>query len=131
MRVSSHSPRHQPHASKQEETNNPDSGGTNGATCGQHWTANSTYDGNPGVGQQMSALSVIQCMLLNSASPLLTNTTGGTSEGDPSAGTSPQANSDPATILPATTGDKAGAGIVTVILLVSILGGVGFMVTGN
>lgn len=35
-------------------------GGTDGVTCGEHWTTNSTYDGNYGLGQQMSALSVIQ-----------------------------------------------------------------------
>lgn len=39
-------------------------GGTSGITCGEHWTNNGVYDGTSGVGQQMSALSVIQVCTL-------------------------------------------------------------------
>ena len=38
-------------------------GGTDGVTCGIKWTA-STWDGAYGVGQQMSALEVIQSNLI-------------------------------------------------------------------
>jgi mannan endo-1,6-alpha-mannosidase len=106
----------------------PRSGGSNGVTCGFKWTDKSTYDGTSGVGQQMSALSVIQATLLSSSPALVTNTTGGTSTGDPSAGTAPQSN--PAAITPATAGDRAGAGFLTAIFVVGVIGGVGFMVTG-
>jgi mannan endo-1,6-alpha-mannosidase len=77
----------------------------------------------------MSALSVIQVTLLNfNAPPLLTNTTGGTSAGNPAAGT--QQNSDPTAIVPATKGDKAAAGFLTALVLVATVGTIGFMVTG-
>jgi len=102
-------------------------GGTDGTTCGEHWTA--TYDGNTGLGQQMSALSIIQAMLIDEAPGLVTNETGGTSVGNAAAGSSTTSN-DGTTITPATTGDKAGAGIVTAIMLAGVLGGVGFLVLG-
>ncbi|TVY12753.1 Mannan endo-1,6-alpha-mannosidase DCW1, partial [Lachnellula arida] len=57
-------------------------GGTDGVTCGEHWTANSTWDSTYGIGQQMSAVSVIQNLLIDSAPALVTNTTGGTSVGN-------------------------------------------------
>lgn len=78
----------------------------------------------------MSALSVIQAMLVDSATDLLTNTTGGTSEGNPAAGTSAQDSSDPTLIQPATTGDRAGAGFLTALLLFGTVGGAAFMLTG-
>ena len=56
-------------------------GGTDGVTCGSKWTL-STYDGSYGVGQQMSALEVIQANLISQVAGPLTNTTGGTSTGD-------------------------------------------------
>jgi mannan endo-1,6-alpha-mannosidase len=106
-------------------------GGTDGTTCGEHWTANSTYDSNYGLGQQMSALSIIQAMLIDDAPELLTNSTGGTSVGNAGAGAGASSSSSTAgTVTPATTGGKVGAGILTAIVLCGCLGGVGFMVTG-
>ena len=107
-------------------------GGSNGVTCGEHWTAGSTYDGTYGVGQQMSALSVIQANLISEAPELFTNTTGGTSEGNSAAGTtSGSTDSTGNVITPATGGDKAGAGILTALVLCGLIGGVGFMVVGG
>jgi mannan endo-1,6-alpha-mannosidase len=107
-------------------------GGANGVTCGEHWTAGSTYDGTTGVGQQMSALSVIQSNLISEAPELLTNTTGGTSQGNPAAGTNTGPSSEDAIVItPATAGDKAGAGILTVLMLCGLFGGVGFMISGG
>lgn len=105
-------------------------GGTSGRECGEHWTANSTNDGNFGLGQQMSALSVIQSMLIDDAPGLLTNTTGGTSTGDSTAGQSSSSSTTGTTVTPATTGGKVGAGILTAFVLCGVLGGVGFMVVG-
>lgn len=99
--------------------------------CGEHWTAKSTYDGTTGVGQQMSALSVIQSTLINFAPPLLTNSTGGTSKGNPSAGTGSKSSSDPFAVVPATNADKAGAGFVTALVIAMLLCVIGFMVMGN
>lgn len=106
-------------------------GGTNGVTCGEHWTAGSTWDGSSGVGQQMSALSVIQSNLIDGAPELATNTTGGTSQGNPAAGTSSSSTHADTVIKPATGGDKAGAGILTALVLTALIGGVGYMVSGG
>jgi mannan endo-1,6-alpha-mannosidase len=105
-------------------------GGTDGTTCGEHWTDKSTYDGIYGLGQQMSALSVIQSNLITQAPELVTNDTGGTSVGNAAAGSG--SSGDSATVItPATGADRAGAGILTALLLAGVLGGVFFMVTGT
>jgi len=96
-------------------------GGTDGVTCGTKWTV-STWDGTYGVGQQMSALEVVQALLLDNVKGPLTNATGGTSTGDYTAGTGGDTNpAAPASAI--TTGDRAGAGIITAIILIGLLGG--------
>jgi mannan endo-1,6-alpha-mannosidase len=105
-------------------------GGADGTTCGEHWTDNSTYDGIYGLGQQMSALSVIQSNLITQAPELVTNDTGGTSVGNAAAGSGGSDDSSTA-ITPATGADRAGAAILTALLLAGVLGGVFFMVTGT
>jgi mannan endo-1,6-alpha-mannosidase len=104
-------------------------GGTDGVTCGQHWTAGSTWDGLYGVGEQMSALSVVQSMLIDQAPTLVTNTTGGTSAGNSAAGSGSDGGSIEM-VTPATSADRAGAGILTAVMVCGVLGGVGFMVSG-
>jgi len=99
-------------------------------TCGEHWTDGSTWDGTYGVGQQMSALSVIQSLLIDEAPPLVTNSTGGTSKGNSAAGGS-TTDRDGNRVTPVTTGDRAGAGFLTAFVLCGVLGGIGFMVTGS
>ncbi|GAM88123.1 hypothetical protein ANO11243_061540 [Dothideomycetidae sp. 11243] len=95
-------------------------GGADGITCGFKW-ASGQYDGTYGVGQQMSAMEVTQSLLIDSVSGPFTNKTGGTSQGDPSAGTG--GNKNPTDGLkPITTGDKVGAGILT-FLVMAFLGG--------
>lgn len=105
-------------------------GGDSGRVCGEHWTEGSTYDGTYGVGQQMSALSVIQATLIGTVSELYTNDTGGTSEGNPAAGSGSRTSSDGTVQTPVTNGDKAGAGVLTAVMVAGVLGGVGFMVMG-
>ena len=97
------------------------SGGDGTTVCGTKWTTG-TYDGVTGVGQQMSALEVIQSNLIKKVSGPVSNSTGGTSQGDPSAGTgsSPQPVNAPGAIQ---TKDKAGAGILTAIVIMALLGG--------
>jgi mannan endo-1,6-alpha-mannosidase len=101
-------------------------GGANGRTCGLSWSSGA-YDGTFGVGQQMAAISAIFVNLLplESVAPPVTNLTGGTSLGNPNAGAGSVTN--PAAISPATTGDRAGAGIVTTIVLVGATGMFGWM----
>ncbi|KAK5110592.1 hypothetical protein LTR85_000992 [Meristemomyces frigidus] len=110
------------------------SGGTDGITCGFEWNT-TTWDGTYGVGQQMSALSAIQANLIpvSDLKAPVTKATGGTSVGDPSAGTGSSSggdstSADGVTTKVITTGDKAGAGILTAVALVLTLGGAGWMV---
>lgn len=58
-------------------------GGSDGVTCGTKWTTNGVWDGTYGVGQQMSALEVIQSNLITTVKGPVTNNTGGTSAGNP------------------------------------------------
>ncbi|TKA53274.1 hypothetical protein B0A49_11562 [Cryomyces minteri] len=103
------------------------SGGADGVTCGLQWTKGPAYDGSYGVGEQMSALEVIQSNLIQQVTGPLTNSTGGTSKGNPSAGTGGDGNpAAPASTIK--TGDKAGAGFLTAIILIGILGGAWWMV---
>lgn len=62
------------------------SGGANGRTCGRHW-AETRRDGKAGVGEQMSALSLNQAMLVEKVKLPVTADTGGTIKSDPNAGT--------------------------------------------
>lgn len=98
-------------------------GGTDGVTCGMSWTKNSTYDGTYGVGEQMAALEIVQSTLIKKATAPVSSTTGGTSQGDPSAGTGGDSDpSEPTSVI--TTADRAGAGIVTGVLVIfTICGG--------
>jgi mannan endo-1,6-alpha-mannosidase len=95
------------------------SGGADGNQCGLQWTTGS-FDGSMGVGEQMSVLEVIQSNLIGQVSGPVTNATGGTSKGDPSAGSGAQPAINLNTI---TTGDKAGAGILTTLVLITMFCG--------
>jgi len=104
------------------------SGGTDGTTCGFKWTMGSTWDGTYGPGQQMDAMQIIAANLIGNTSPPVTNTTGGTSQGDYNAGTTSTANPTINTYGSVTTGSKAGAGILTAFVLTGILGGAWWMI---
>lgn len=103
-------------------------GGTSGFECGARWTTNGTNDGNLGVGQQMNALQVINALLITKAPVLVTNSTGGTSVGNNNAGSSDSSSSTLVTTPTATTAGKAGAGILTALILCGVLGGSFFMI---
>ncbi|EPS31824.1 putative mannan endo-1,6-alpha-mannosidase [Penicillium oxalicum] len=88
--------------------------------CGVRWYE-SKFDGNPGMEQQISVSQVLSANLLpfvqgqKSVAPV-TSSTGGNSESNPDAGlTDPIEKKGPA---PISTGDRAGAGILTVVLAV-------------
>ncbi len=102
------------------------SGGDNGRTCGLRWQDGTTWDGSYGVGQEMAALEVIQSNLIAQVTGPLTNSTGGTSQGDPSAGTS--SSSSPTAIAPATKGDRVGAGFLTTVVLIIFVGSIWWMI---
>lgn len=103
--------------------------GPDNDNCGYHWTTK-VWDGSTGVGQQMSALAAIQANMLtvdNLFAPL-TIDTGATSKGDASAGTGVGTTGNPLLTRKITTGDRAGAGILTFLLLVATLGGTYWLV---
>jgi mannan endo-1,6-alpha-mannosidase len=89
-------------------------GGTNGRMCGFKWSSGS-YDGTTGACQQMSVLASLISLLPTPGTGILTNTTGGTSKGDPNAGS--DLDSHFTALADITTADRAGAGILTVIFL--------------
>ena len=101
------------------------SGAPRGNTmCGRKWYQKQ-WDTKQGVGEQMSALSVIQANLIDKVPGPVSLEKGGTSKSDPSAGTS---DSDTPAGLPKlitrkiTAGDKAGASILTGLTVGSLLG---------
>ena len=102
-------------------------GGNNGRMCGLKWIDNSTWDGTQGVGQQMSALEVIQSNLIQQVQAPLTNTTGGTSVGNPNAGSQSVSNPDENT--PVTLGDRVGAGFLTTGVIAGVIGGAWWMIS--
>lgn len=112
------------------------SGGTDGNTCGMKWTQ-TTWDGSYGVGQQMSALSAVGANMLKvgNLKPPYTTNTGGESVGDPNAGSDSSGSGSSGEVShvltdPITTGDKAGAGILTALVLAFTLGGAYYLVAG-
>jgi mannan endo-1,6-alpha-mannosidase len=107
-------------------------GGSNGRMCGLKWANNSgQWDGTTGVGQQMAALEVVLANMIHEAKPPVTNSTGGTSAGDPAAGGNDdgQLNSVGRHYRPINDGDRAGAAFVTFVVLAVLLVAIVFMFT--
>ena len=109
-------------------------GGASGTQCGIKWTQGTTNDGSFGVGQQMSALSAIQSSMIlvpgmKAVAPV-TNSTGGTSVGDPTAGMMNPGSSMETMMdkTPATTTEKVSAGFLTFAVVGGVIGGSVFMV---
>ncbi|TPX14497.1 uncharacterized protein E0L32_005461 [Thyridium curvatum] len=106
-------------------------GGDNGRMCGLRWTDNGKWDGSTGVGQQMAAVEVVLANLIKDSGTPVTDNSGGTSQGDPSAGGSDIGRNDPfgthTDWAPITAGDQAGAYILTIAVLVFLIAFVIFM----
>ena len=95
--------------------------------CGLRWTEGGVHDGSFGVGEQMSALEVMQNLLIDDVPGPVTEKAGGISKSDPSAGSDVQ--TQPLDFDAVTTGDKAGAGFITTVILIMILAGAWWMVS--
>lgn len=99
-------------------------GGANGRQCGLKW-ADGKYDGKTGVGQEMSVLAAVQSLLIGKARPPVTHDSGGTSAGNPDGG------QGDGSVMPnqksVTAGDRAGASIITILLLGGACGMFGWM----
>jgi mannan endo-1,6-alpha-mannosidase len=102
------------------------SGGDVGSWCGQSWNA-PVWDGFQGVGEQMSALATIGANLIKVAPKPKTAKTGGTSEGDPNAGTEVPKYK----LYKISTADRTGAAIVTFLAMFTMLVGAWWMVDGD
>ncbi|KAL8383225.1 hypothetical protein RB595_006802 [Gaeumannomyces hyphopodioides] len=103
-------------------------GGATGRACGFYWTGGEyvdpAIDKTSGAGERMNVLAAVSSLLIDQAAAPVTNSTGGTSAGDPLAGTIP---SKDRTFKEITTGDRAGAGILTMLLLGSATSTFGWM----
>ncbi|KAK9321330.1 glycoside hydrolase [Lipomyces orientalis] len=92
-------------------------GGRDGVTCGTSWLVEG-WDNTWGLGQEMSALETVQNLLVNQVPAPYTATTGGSSPG----GNGGRRQTGYISTGIVSTGDRAGAGIVTSIVLLMMLG---------
>ncbi|KAJ5584743.1 CAZyme family GH76 [Penicillium hispanicum] len=102
---------------------------SDGSHCGIKWYTGS-WDGSDGLEQQMAVLGVLNAIMVpfKNQAPY-TADTGGTSKSDPNAGTNtsttiPQQNT-------VSTGDRAGAGILTVVFVTGWAVAVTWMIRGG
>ena len=97
--------------------------------CGFRWTTGD-YDQNTGAGQEMNALGALLSMLVDEESVAgpYTNATGGTSAGNAGAGSDPESLRP---LGPVTERDRAGAGVLTVVVIISALSTMLWMSTGE
>lgn len=117
-------------------------GGPNGTSCGLKWTE-PQWDGSRGVGEQMSALEVLQSNLIKEVDAPVTDANGGTSKGDPAAGGAktggnrndgggvPLRNDGDIKSRDIVPADKVGAGVLTALFLASIVGCTSWMIYEN
>jgi mannan endo-1,6-alpha-mannosidase len=95
--------------------------GPRGTECGLRW--NMTNDGSLGVGEQMAVLEVVQSNLVDEVPGWVSTVKGtGNSRGDVNAGTG-DLTSSRLHSKHVTTADQAGAGILTFLVLVGVIGG--------
>lgn len=95
--------------------------GNNNNTCGVRWYTGS-WDGWSGLEEQMIATAIFSSNLITTkkTSPV-TSSTGGNSSSNPNSGTDDHSSQDTGT-RPITTGDKAGAGILTALFATGWIG---------
>jgi mannan endo-1,6-alpha-mannosidase len=98
-------------------------GGSDGNQCGLKWTQ--SFDGTVGAGEQMAVLEMIQSNLQPWVSGPVTANTGGSSQGNPAAGGG--GDNAGVTLDTISTSDRAGAGILTTLVLITTFGGAWWM----
>ncbi|CAB4252664.1 similar to Saccharomyces cerevisiae YMR238W DFG5 Putative mannosidase [Maudiozyma barnettii] len=97
-------------------------GGSDGHTCGLNWQA-TTHDGYYGLGEQMCALEVMQTLLIHDRPAPYKANNGGASEGNANAGLDSLTTNVLKNELNIQQKDRAGAAIITAIILVALTGG--------
>lgn len=100
------------------------SGGNSGDWCGRNWNSE-VWDGYQGIGEQMSALAVIQATLIDSTQKPLTAKTGATSLGDPNAGLG--SGGMPEYVM-VTKSEKVGAVILSILTVIGTIGTAWWMI---
>ena len=93
--------------------------------CGMRWYKDG-YDGVGGVGQQMTALNTITVLNVDRVKGPYSSTRGGTSKGDAGLNSGAEQYKEEK-LRPITTGDRAGAAILTIIMVACTLGGAWFI----
>ncbi|KAK4155141.1 mannan endo-1 6-alpha-mannosidase DCW1 [Chaetomidium leptoderma] len=96
-------------------------GGGNGRMCGLKWNTRK-WDGSTGVGQQMAAMEVVLANTIERARAPVTDWDGGTSVGDPAAGGADVGRKNQV-LPPISTAEKAGAYILTVLVILGLITG--------
>lgn len=76
----------------------------------------------------MSAMEVFQSNLITKVVGPVTNSTGGTSKGDPSAGSGGTSRQPALPTGAVTNKDRVGAGILTTLVLIGVVGGAWWIV---
>ncbi|KAK6197081.1 cell wall mannosidase [Scheffersomyces amazonensis] len=94
------------------------SGGSDGVTCGFNWSVQG-WDGVYGLGEQQSALETVLSLLTEMP---LSAKTGGVSQSEVNAGLNTQDTIN-RNVISISTKDKAGAGVLTAVVLAIILAG--------
>ncbi|KAJ5600503.1 Six-hairpin glycosidase [Penicillium hetheringtonii] len=95
--------------------------------CGLRWTDGDQYDGRTGIGEQMSALEVIQSTLSRPKKKPVSNGNGGTSKGNSPDGGGSNTKDTNVKTRDLTKGDKAGAGILTALFALVPIGALIFL----
>ncbi|KAI1362320.1 glycoside hydrolase family 76 protein [Xylaria arbuscula] len=104
-------------------------GGSDGRTCGFAW-ASGAFDGSTGVGQTMDVLAAVSSLLIGESKNPVTSSDGGTSIGDPNAGIGSGSIAGD-NLPPVTTGDRAGAGVLTAVIVLTAAAAFGWMGIGK
>jgi len=104
-------------------------GGDSGRTCGFYWSegvyVDPSVDQTSGAGEAMNVLAAVSSLLIDEAPAPVTMETGGISHGDPNAGGDGEIDNY---LRPITAADRAGAGILTFLLVSSTVAMVSYMV---
>jgi mannan endo-1,6-alpha-mannosidase len=95
--------------------------GANAVSCGLRWFNSDANDGSSGVGEQMAAVEIMQSLLYPTVTGPATVRNGGVSISDPSAGL--ETPNTHIAFNNITVGDKAGASIVTAIVVMGTVYG--------
>ena len=95
--------------------------------CGMRWYQTG-FDGIGGVGPQMTALNVISVLNVDRVPPPYSSKTGGTSQGNAGLGSGDDQDRLPVFEDEITTADKAGAAIITIIMVALTLAATWWMI---